>query len=94
MKRAEKEIMDAFFIEWQALKHTSDEIGEMLIKECEKVTGTKWCSVRGAYEDLMEEGHNKTGFYQRYVEANAKMDLIVELGQKFANLGYDVYIGM
>ena len=94
MKRAEKEIMDAFFIEWEIYNRASNEAFKMLQDESREKTGTAFCSAYWNYKELLEHGHDRIGIYERYIESEAKKELIMEIGQKFANLGCDVYVGM
>lgn len=88
MTKKEREIVQGFINKIQLYREQADEEFKFLQEENGRVNGTRWCSATQNYRELLKAGRDCTGAYNRYIEAEAKIDAIMWFGQDLADIGF------
>jgi len=87
MTKKEKEAFQGFMNQYSRYEKEADEAFKELQTLNKNETGTAWCCAQTNYEDLLKAGKDYGYLYNRYVEAEAKQDILTRYGQMMADLG-------
>ena len=90
MTNKEREVLQKFIDNAVDYRRESTELFNKL-EDLNKSEGTgcQWMSAKRNYEDLVRCGKDYGYLYAKYVEANAKCDLLIDLGLALAELDSD-----
>lgn len=87
MTKKEKKAFQDFMNQYSRFEKEAEDAFKKLQTLNKRETGTAWCSAQTNYEDLLKAGMNYGHLYNRYVEAEAKRDMLTRYGQMMADLG-------
>lgn len=89
MTKKEREAIQDLINELSQLRDTADKAFNRL-QDLNKTEGTghRWCCAQTNAIDLLKCGKDYMYLYDKYVEAEAKSDMLTRLGSKMADLGF------
>lgn len=89
MRKNERAALQAHIDMMAQLEKDADEAFKKL-QDLNGNIGTRhrWCCAKTNAVDLLKSGHDYMYLYDKYVQANAKYDLLLQLGSDLANLGF------
>lgn len=89
MTKKEHEALQKLFNETGELRDIADQAFKRLQElNATEGTGTRWCCAKTNALDLLKCGKDYMYIYDKYVEANAKEDMLRELGRTLAELDF------